>query len=206
MGLVHLHICRWYKNNGDCFYQKACWKKALWNCYTTTFSGFRQIFSSFKVCVICIRQRHQVCLKHQTVHVSVPTFTVLVSFSFIQRAETTMSWLWATATIHPFPHSSVGRKLEQRAYACVFDTVAALCVRAVRTSGLIHIILNRIFPSRVLLPPSFRSLPQDSRFSRKSAASPRAHCLFWSIIVPEVQKQWVSTAATPPTCHELLNY
>ena len=39
-----------------------------------------------------------------------------------------MSWQWAAATVHPFPHSSVGRKLEQCVYACVFDTVAALCV------------------------------------------------------------------------------
>lgn len=39
-----------------------------------------------------------------------------------------MSWQWAAATVHPFPHSSVGRKLEQRVDACVFDTVAALCV------------------------------------------------------------------------------
>lgn len=210
MGLVHLHICQWHKNNGDCFYQKVCWQKALWNRYTTTFSGFGQIFSNSrfdKDCVIDIF----VFAKGTSCVLNAKPYTCLCPrslywwvFSFRERWP--LSWLWATATVHPFPHSSVGRKLEQRVYACVFDTVAALCVRAVRTSGLIHIILNRIFPSRVLLPPSFRSLPQDSRFSRKSAASPRAHCLFWSIIVPEVQKQWVSTAATPPTCHELLNY
>lgn len=50
------------------------------------------------------------------------------------------------------------------------------CVRGERTSGLVHIILNRIFPGRVLLPPSFRSLfpLTGSRFGRKSAASLRA--------------------------------
>lgn len=103
----------------------------------------------------------------------------------------------------------LSRKETGATSVCVYDTVPALCVCVClsgRMSGLIHIILNRIFPSRVLLPPSFRSLPKDSRFSRKSAAAPRAHCLFWSIIVPEVQKQWVSTAVTPPTCHEMLNY
>lgn len=141
-----------------------------------------------------------------------PAFLFLSLFGG-ESGETTLSWLWATATVHPFPlspppPSSVGRKLEQRPCACV-TLWAALCVWVCvsgRTSGLIHIILNRIFPSRVLLPPSFRSPPQDSRFSRKSAASPRARCLFWSIIVPEVQKQWVSTGVTPPTCHEMLNY
>lgn len=47
---------------------------------------------------------------------------------FIQRVEPTMSWQWAAATVHPFPHSSVGRKLEQRVYVCVcvFDTVACI--------------------------------------------------------------------------------
>lgn len=78
-----------------------------------------------------------------------------------------------------------------------------------RTSGLVHIILNRIFPSRVLLPLSFRSLPQDSRFSSKSAASLRTRCLFWSIVVPELQKPWVSIAVTPhvhlPCVAQLLN-
>lgn len=54
MGLVHLHICRWYKNNGDCFYQKACWQKALWNRYTTTFSGFGQIFSNSRFDKDCV--------------------------------------------------------------------------------------------------------------------------------------------------------
>lgn len=93
----------------------------------------------------------------------------------------------------PFtPSPFLSRKETGATSVCVCDTVAALCVCVClsgRTSSLIHIILNRIFPSRVLLPPSFRSLPQDSRFSRKSAASLRTHCLFWSIIVPEVQKQ-----------------
>lgn len=76
------------------------------------------------------------------------------------------------------------------------------CVSALYVCSLAHIILNRIFPSRVLLPPSFRSLPQGSRFSR-------AGCLFWSVIVPEPQKPWVSTAVTPwahlPRVAQLLN-
>lgn len=62
----------------------------------------------------------------------------------------------------------LGRKETRAVCVCVFDTVC-VCVSE-RASGLTHIILNRIFPSRVLLPLSFRSLPQDSRLSTNSAA------------------------------------
>lgn len=114
---------------------------------------------------------------------------------------------WAAATVHPFPHSSVGRKLEQHVYVYIWHRgcLASLCVSE-GASGLTHIILNRIFPSRVLLPLSFRSLPQDSRLSTNSAAMPRADCLFWSVIVPEQQKPWVSIVFTSPTCHAPFNY
>lgn len=47
---------------------------------------------------------------------------------FIERVDHRVSWQWAVATVQPFPHPSVGRKLEQRVYECVFDTGAALCV------------------------------------------------------------------------------
>lgn len=104
------------------------------------------------------------------------------------------------------PLASAGRKPAQRVHVCV----RALRVYAgERTSSLVHIILNRIFPSRVLLPPSFRSLPQGSGFSRKSAASLRGGCLFWSVIVPELPKPWVSTTVAPcahlPRVAQLLN-
>lgn len=104
----------------------------------------------------------------------------------------------------PSPLASAGRKPAQRVHACVCPRCTCVCGREERTSSLIHIILNRIFPSRVLLPAT--------EFPKPSSGFPlqqKAGCLFWSIIVPEVLKPWVSTTVAPcahlPRLTQLLN-
>ena len=169
-----------------------------WSCnYFDTFNSHFGILSVDKVSLKCVR----VCMP-------MPTYTLCGLSAFQSESEAHYVVTVSCSYCSPLP-PFLSRK-ETRAMCvcvCVWHRGCVVCVYVrERTSGLTHIILNRIFPSRVLLPLSFRSLPQDSRLSTNSPAVLRADCLFWSVIVPEPEKPWVSIAVTPPTCHALLNY
>lgn len=83
----------------------------------------------------------------------------------------------------PSPHASAGRKPAQRVCVSALYVFVCVCVCAGEgTSGLVHIILNRIFPSRVLLPPSFRAFLRVRLFvlerhcSGAAEAMSQRHC------------------------------
>ncbi len=140
--------------------------------------------------------------------VCVPVLMHLLSFLcfwvFVQRVKPTMSWQWAAATVHPFPHSSVGRKLEQCVYACVLDTVAALCVREDERSHSYYI--KQDFPEQSApateLPKSSSGFPPQHKLCGRTESRLfvlEHHCSG----AAEAMSQH---RVTPPTCHALLNY
>lgn len=120
----------------------------------------RGLTTTLVICEKCILSR---C-------VPVPMGTGCVHWAFQSWTEVhhvvTLSCSYCSS--HP---PFLGRK-EIKAI-CVWRCGSVVCVSE-RASSLTHIILNRIFPSRVLLPLSFRSLHQDSRLSTNSAAVLRA--------------------------------
>lgn len=75
----------------------------------------------------------------------------------------------------PSPHASAGRKPAQRAYACVCPRCTCLsvcvCVCGREDERSCSYYIKQDFPEQSAAATKFPSVPQGSRFSRKSTAS-----------------------------------
>lgn len=142
---VYCHICRRYKIVEN-------------HCCSVVFRGFVRL-CNWHFFLLCIYSRHQVCL------FVCPCSCVCECL--VQRAETTISWLWATATVHPFPPSSVGRKLEQRPYACVTLWLHCVCVFEREDERSHSYYIKQDFPEQSApateLPKSFSGFPLQQK-------------------------------------------